>query len=197
MPVITEPHLPSQGLPVFLVSADAVVMEANVEAQSELKRGDTFSVDRAGKLSLSVMAATRRLHDSVGTIALQDAAFPRAILSLKEIEQSDNRFLILYRLAAASATDEVVVSSARVIISMRDPRAFLMLTSDMVSATLNLSPTEARVVLALANGKRLQEIAEEGGSKITTVRSQLAAAQRKTGTHSQIELVRLLLTLAY
>jgi hypothetical protein len=53
------------GAPVFILSHEAVVLEANSFAHSEPQQGATFSTDRSGKLRLSVNEETKRLHDRV------------------------------------------------------------------------------------------------------------------------------------
>lgn len=58
-----------------------------------------------------------------------------------------------------------------------------------------LSPAEARVVRALAHGETIEQYAWYEGVKTTTVKTQLQAAMAKTGTRSQKDLVRLVVTL--
>jgi DNA-binding CsgD family transcriptional regulator len=55
-----------------------------------------------------------------------------------------------------------------------------------------LSRTESLIAAALAQGKRLQDVAEERGIQVKTARGYLEAIFRKTGTHRQSELVALL-----
>ena len=59
-----------------------------------------------------------------------------------------------------------------------------------------LSPAEARFVRALAHGKSIDEYANHEGLKRSTVKSHLLSALAKTGTKSQKDIVRLVVTLA-
>ncbi len=55
-----------------------------------------------------------------------------------------------------------------------------------------LSPAEACLAVALAEGKRLEEVAEERRVRMPTVRTQMRAVLDKTGTTRQADLVRLI-----
>jgi DNA-binding CsgD family transcriptional regulator len=57
------------------------------------------------------------------------------------------------------------------------------------STAHGLTPAESDVVAALAHGQNLAAIAEARGVSVSTVRSQLKAIFRKTGTSSQVELL--------
>jgi DNA-binding CsgD family transcriptional regulator len=56
-----------------------------------------------------------------------------------------------------------------------------------------LTPAEARLAVALANGDSLKEIAEATGNRVGTLRTHLKHVFAKTGTRRQAELVRLVL----
>jgi DNA-binding CsgD family transcriptional regulator len=197
MTKISEDYIDLHDRPLFILSPEAVLLEANSFAHFELLHGATFSTDRSGKLRLSVNDETKRLHEHVNAIAQWGGPSPRSILRLRHGNTSDRRFLVLRRLMSSIDVPSPNATSDRVIVSVRNPCAPLQLTVDDVASALDLTPTEASIALELANGKRLRQIADIGGSKITTVRWHLASAQRKTGTHSQTELVKLLLSLAH
>ena len=58
-----------------------------------------------------------------------------------------------------------------------------------------LTPAEACLAVALAGGKRLEDVAEERGVRMPTLRSQLRAVLGKTGTRRQADLMRLIVGL--
>jgi DNA-binding CsgD family transcriptional regulator len=66
----------------------------------------------------------------------------------------------------------------------------------LLGSMFDLTPAEARLALSLSAGRTSGEVARELGTAISTVRSQLKAVLAKTGTHRQVELVRLLSELA-
>jgi DNA-binding CsgD family transcriptional regulator len=55
-----------------------------------------------------------------------------------------------------------------------------------------LTAAEAELAAAVAAGKRLDDIAEERGVRITTVRTQMRSIYSKTGTNRQAELVQMI-----
>lgn len=66
-------------------------------------------------------------------------------------------------------------------------------TTRQLMALFALSPAEARLARALADGESLDEYALGVGLKVTTVKSQLRSIFSKTGTDRQTALVRLIL----
>jgi DNA-binding CsgD family transcriptional regulator len=58
-----------------------------------------------------------------------------------------------------------------------------------------LTPTEACLAVAMAAGKRLEDIAEERGVRMPTLRTQLRSILDKTGTRRQADLMRLIVGL--
>lgn len=63
---------------------------------------------------------------------------------------------------------------------------------ELLLARFRLTPAEARVAAGLAQGMKLSAIAEHYGISVQTARSQLKSVFDKTGTHSQVQLVALL-----
>lgn len=88
------------------------------------------------------------------------------------------------------------VDSDRVSVAIffSDPESSLPLSPDALSRAYNLTPAEARVAVAIANGLTPEALAEQGGTSVNTARTQLRSVFRKTNTSRQPELVKLLLT---
>lgn len=63
-----------------------------------------------------------------------------------------------------------------------------------VAAQLQLTPTEARVAVEIANGHSVEEIAHGLRIQRSTVRTHLKSIRQKTGARRQTEIVRLVLT---
>jgi DNA-binding CsgD family transcriptional regulator len=74
-----------------------------------------------------------------------------------------------------------------------DPLTTPKITVDLVCKLFSLSKGEAKLAIALCEGKTLEDIALENGTSIHTVKSQLKNTFLKTGTKRQSELVSLLL----
>ena len=75
-----------------------------------------------------------------------------------------------------------------------DPEMLAAPSPQEVGEALGLTAAEARVVSALTVGVALPEAAVQLGVSINTARTLLARALTKTGTNSQIALVRMALT---
>jgi DNA-binding CsgD family transcriptional regulator len=64
--------------------------------------------------------------------------------------------------------------------------------AERLSALFGLSPNQAALALALYEGKTFEEVAEERGVKVSTLRTHFAQVLSRTGTKSQRDLMRLL-----
>lgn len=79
------------------------------------------------------------------------------------------------------------------IILLSDPERQGQLPKEIVARLFDLTPTEAHIALALAEGWRTADIAHHLGVSITTVNFHLRNLFQKTDTHRQAELVALVL----
>ncbi|MBL4740405.1 MAG: hypothetical protein JKY12_05390 [Sneathiella sp.] len=80
------------------------------------------------------------------------------------------------------------------VIFVSDPIEPIELSIDTICRLYALTPAEGRLALGLTNGNKLDDLAEEWGVSMHTVRSQLRQIFRKTDTSRQSELVKLILT---
>ncbi len=96
-----------------------------------------------------------------------------------------------FRLAGGPADFEDVFAPAAVLF-IYDPAAKAYPPASALAQAFNLTRREAGLAAALLQGQTLHEHAAARGVKITTVRTQLLSLMRKTDTHSQADLVRLL-----
>ena len=89
----------------------------------------------------------------------------------------------------------VIREGGRLLLSFNDA----LLTEkrlDIGAHALGLSPSQFRVVVAIAEGLPLPEIARREGVRLTTVRTQLQRIFDKVGVRSQPALMRALLSAA-
>lgn len=83
---------------------------------------------------------------------------------------------------------------ARAVVFISDPERRPAMPGQVLSGLFGLTPTEAEVARALAQGRRTDEIAASLGIAPTTVAFHLRNLFDKTGTHRQADLIVLLLT---
>jgi DNA-binding CsgD family transcriptional regulator len=82
-----------------------------------------------------------------------------------------------------------------VIVYITDPAARLLLDPAQLRGIFGLSAREAGVATLVGEGRTVQEAAGRMGIATNTARNHLANVFVKTGTHSQVDLVRLLVRL--
>ena len=81
------------------------------------------------------------------------------------------------------------------IVLITDPERNRAPSADQLGALFQMTSAEAHVALALCQGARVEDIAEERCVSVGTVRSQVKAVLRKTETDRQADLVRSLLAI--
>jgi DNA-binding CsgD family transcriptional regulator len=80
------------------------------------------------------------------------------------------------------------------VVFVTDPDRAVLPDEALIRQALGLTPAEARLARLLAEGIDLDQAAARLRLTIHTARSRLKAIFHKTGTHRQVELVRLVLT---
>ena len=78
------------------------------------------------------------------------------------------------------------------LLAMRGAQDKTSITESTLTGLFQLSPTQASIAVTLFEGKSVEEIADERGIKISTLRSHLADIFLRTGTDTQRDLMRLL-----
>ncbi len=91
--------------------------------------------------------------------------------------------------------DRIVLSRSQpaALVIVGDPEAQRPIDIEMLQELHGLTDAEARVVAGLAMGSSLREIAQARDVSINTVRTLVARAMAKTGTNTQLALVKLVL----
>jgi DNA-binding CsgD family transcriptional regulator len=84
------------------------------------------------------------------------------------------------------------LASPSAIVFIRDPNRSMSATATL-QALFRLTPTEARIAQALAEGKSIAEIARAHRATLHTVRKQLKIIFAKTGTNRQAQCVSVIL----
>ena len=141
---------------------------------------DKATADRFAKL-FAEASATHADAQAGGVLGLRHSSrqFPTPLLVMP-----------LHHLEMFSAMS---FQTACVAVFVADPEQSKPMSADVLAETYALTPAEASVAVALANGMSLKEVAQAYGTSTNTVRVQLQAVFRKTGVNRQVDLVRLFL----
>lgn len=119
---------------------------------------------------------------------------PGGVMGLHHSERRHPLALMVTPVATsdlANIIDGVPVYAAMYI---NDPERPISIDARTLASLYQLSSTEAKIAIALANGASVEEIAASQNRSTHTVRSHLKSLFQKTGTGNQTELVKLLLT---
>jgi len=172
--------------PTLLVDVDGRVLYANPAAEAAL-RASTVIAQQQDRLVAPQPADTERMqalieraarHQAGGETRLGAAAGMTAIVTVTPA----GRAMTLHSLAPTAVA----------LVMLHDPRGAAP-SPARLQGTFGLTPAETVLAQGLIAGQRLAEIAATRSVSVETVRTQLRALFRKTGTTRQPDLVRVLL----
>lgn len=166
------------GLSFILVNEDLRVVKASVEGENALSSGKVLGLDVTGRV---------RFRNPVTQSALRSLLRRRLVDAGTRIYEDPASQGRLIRIGGSPAVEFFAGPMVAVLIGRGSP-------SDpaRLAARYGLSPAETRVFIGLAEGLGVAEIAERSKVTSETVRSQLKSIFRRTGTSSQVELIRLI-----
>lgn len=159
-------------------------------AAKELERNDAGLLLRGGRIAAAVPADNVRLNELI-----RNAAKGGPGGGMRWLRRDGTSSLLALVSPLPQRLQEELVPPGQVLIALRRERDNPTFADTMLTQLFGLSRAEAEVVRAAASGASLDEIALQRDVKITTVRSQIEAAFRKTETENQRQLMRLIGTL--
>ena len=174
------------GKVVFLNAAAEQILKRCPDlciSRDRLRAGSHVDTVRLAHLTKRVTGADGR-RPSGGALAIQRANGRRALQVVAAPLPADNR--------AASLAG----SGAVALIAIHDPSDQAYVPQDVAATLFGLTPAEARLLLALGNGKSLKKYSEEARVSQNTARTHLRSVFAKTDTSRQSDLVRLACGLA-
>jgi DNA-binding CsgD family transcriptional regulator len=176
---------------MILADADARVRFANRAARTFLASRDGLRADHDG-----LSADRPRLSLALRTLIARAVAAPAeagggGMLALARASLKRPLSVLVSSLPNFHGAPFTSVPVALVLVT--DPERSAALSPDYLRQLYGLTRMEAAVATAAAEGESRKAIGEKLGMAQPTVGSHLAQIFRKTGTHRQAELVRLLL----
>jgi DNA-binding CsgD family transcriptional regulator len=171
--------------PTLLVDVDGHVLYANPSAEAALRAG-SFIAQRQGRLAAATSADADRLQ------ALVERATRHQAGGEMRLAAPAAGAVVTVTPAGRTMTLHSLAPTAVAVVMLHDPRGAVPPASRLQSG-FGLTKAEAALARGLIAGQRLTEIATGRRVSIETVRTQLRALFRKTGTTRQPDLVRVLL----
>jgi DNA-binding CsgD family transcriptional regulator len=191
-------------LGVFILDADLRPGFLNKYAENLIRNPDGLSLSR-GTLRAQTVQVTNALHRAVNSaIELQlnrsrteVDAMADAVLELEISGPSARPALIATVMPLGLENSERLLSPlARAIVFVRKPDKKPRLDPIKLGNILGLSPRQAALTALLAEGATLVQAAAALGVAFETARWHLRTIFERTGTHRQVDLVRLALQMA-
>ena len=149
------------------------------------------------RLMASSPAATRNLHLQISNAVRAHREGGDASPSIVVVERTGRLPLTMMALPLRSvATDDPKTEQhtrTGALMFVFDPESAPVITAELVRKLFDLSAVEAELAVALCGGQSPDEIANERGRAVSTVRSQIRSLFAKTGTNRQADLIGLLL----
>jgi DNA-binding CsgD family transcriptional regulator/PAS domain-containing protein len=183
--------LDRSGTATLVVARDGRILYANARGEALLSEGDGMRAV-GGRLATGDSAASERLtlaiRDSVDTAAGRVGSPGGALAIPRENRLSLSVLVAPFR----PARDGFGAAAPAAILFIRDPEGPTA-SSLALQSLFQLTPAEAAVAAALADGRSLDEIAAAHRVSRSTARTQVRSILAKTGTRRQAELVALLL----
>jgi DNA-binding CsgD family transcriptional regulator len=122
------------------------------------------------------------------------------IAELGQAQRAGERAVRYLRLGQGEQALHIAIQAAAdpatLVLVLTEARGIGELPTEALTRMFGLTPTEARLLGALATGSTVEQYAQQRGVSIGTARVQLKQVQAKTGASRQSDLVRLVLSSA-
>ncbi|MGC9457582.1 MAG: response regulator [Halothiobacillaceae bacterium] len=178
---------------VILLDACEQVLFANTKARQLSEAGDGIRLV-ADRLQAMLQTEQAMLRDVFKRLRRQQAEDEHRVECLRLSRDAGQRELLLLACALDACQLDATAPCRAVLIS--DPEQRLQVPDSLLARLFGLTPTEARIAAALAQGLRSEEIAREMGVSTTTVAFHLRNLFQKTDTNRQADLIAVLLSAA-
>ncbi len=187
--------LDSLPMGIILVNAEARILQVNRMAEEFLALTDGLRADAVG-LAAASPHDSERLREMVSQVATADVDAPATPVGVLRLERPslETPWQIVALPVHARRRADTVFEVAALFVTETAIGGPSGIPSEALVRLFDLTPAEARLLVALVEGMALDEAAETFGVSKNTLRNQLNQVFRKTETNKQSELVRLVLS---
>lgn len=182
--------LTALGLPALLIGPDGAVLEANalIEAMTGVV---SFGAHR--RATLIDRRAEAQRATALEAMEMGDQSGPASFVVRDDVD----RPVQIAHLMPIRRTAQDTFGSGTALLVLTPVAGDRAPPPDLLRSLFDLTPSEARVAQGLAAGKSPEQIAQNAGVAITTVRTQLRRVLEKTGCTRQAEAAALLAGTAF
>lgn len=179
---------------IVIVDRQGKPLLVNRSAHEMIRRRDGLELD-SRHLYCVLSAESRALGALIAHAAeLATASGTSATGAMTVSRTSGVRPYVLWVAPLRGSTLALVGGKGAVIVFVSDPDRRMEIPISLLEPAYGLTPAEARLVAALVSGMTVAQHARAECIACGTARWHLKQAMAKTGTHSSVELVRLILT---
>jgi len=183
-------HLDRYPHPFLLTDAESRVLYANAAAREITALRDGLAIE-TGRIMLMAPKRQAEFREAISEIAVGRGLPLRRLEVARPSQKGPYRLLVMNVPASGALPLGIAQPEAAVLVVDSDPGKEPDLA--ILRELFSLTPAEARITGRLVLGRSVDEIAEETGTSVETVRSQVRSILSKTGTTRQGELISLVL----
>lgn len=176
---------------IVVVAAGGRIVQTNTAARQLASTADGLRV-RGERIQASITLVDSELQAGIAKALVRQGRRARVSSYVLCRRPSGKRPYVVRILPLDTHDDPALARAAIVII---DPDQKVQPPKALLRQLFNLTEAECRVALQMLFGDGPQAIADKTAVSITTVKTQIQSIFRKTGTHRQAELVRLLVAI--
>jgi DNA-binding CsgD family transcriptional regulator/PAS domain-containing protein len=187
-----DPKLDALAVGAIVLRGTGRLLSANGLAAEILKAGD--AIYAANRLRATHKPDDNRLQVAIDEALAASARSERFSRRVRVSRLSKGTPYIVQVTSVYSGDNATPVGRPAVLLLITDPGRRPHVDSLELSALFGLTVTEARLVSLLVGGQTLRASARTMNVSFETARTHLARARAKTGSKSQLDLVRMLLT---
>ena len=175
---------------LVILDASGRLVVANATARSCCEAAGTLRLDgRLRAMPPQTDAKLQRLIQDTAMTANGRESRDGGLVAVEKRSRLGSLLLEVMPIRDDGLPDGENIKGAAVFII--DPASPLKLSVASLTKIFKLTPTEHEVADALLNGAQVRQIAEQRGNSIETVRTHLKNILSKTGSSSQLDLMRL------
>jgi len=174
----------SLALGTLILDANLCIVYSNSIADQLLQDNSSIA-SIGGKLRLMRHQEHQQLQQALASLLTDSEQQVPPVISIKRPELRSPLFLTMRRLPLQDRLDD----THQIALYMSDPELRQIDQNQLVVEAFGLTPQEARLVIALANGGTLENFASDTGVSKNTARTHLYASFRKVGVTQQSSLV--------